>query len=98
VPHPWYHWDGDDLILAVHLQPGSAHDTLAGIYADRLKIKVTAVPVDGRANEHLVRYLSELFGVARRQVTLVSGHGSRSKRVRIHRPRSLPSEIEAPLS
>jgi uncharacterized protein (TIGR00251 family) len=80
VPVPWYHWDGDDLVLAIHLQPGAAHDTLAGTHGDRLKIKITAAPVDGRANDHLIRYLSMLFDVPRSQVDLLSGHGSRSKR------------------
>jgi len=95
MPVPWYHWDGDDLVLAIHLQPGAANDTLAGTHGDRLKIKITAAPVDGRANDQLIRYLSKLFDVPRGQVQLLSGHGSRSKRLRIRRPRRLPDEIKA---
>jgi len=95
VPAAWYHWRGDDLVLAIHLQPGSARDTLAGIHGERLKIKVTAAPVDGRANDHLIRYLAGLFDVPRSRVDLLAGHSSRSKRVRIHRPVRLPDEIKA---
>jgi len=93
VPQPWYHWKGDDLVLEIHLQPGSAQDTLAGIHGERLKIKITAAPVDGRANDHLIHFLSRLFDVPRSRVELLSGHGSRRKRVSIHRPRRLPEGI-----
>lgn len=90
---PWYQWKGDDLLLAIHLQPGSARDTLSGTHGERLKIKITAPPVDGRANDHLLRYLADLFDVPCSRVELLSGHGSRSKRVRISRPGRLPEEI-----
>ena len=92
---PWYHWKGDDLILAIHLQPGAAQDALAGIHGNRLKIKVTAAPVNGKANDHLIRYLSRLFDVPCSRVDFLSGRSSRSKRVRIHRPGKLPDEIRA---
>ena len=95
MPAAWYHWRGEDLVLAIHLQPGSARDTLAGIHGERLKIKVTAAPVDGRANDHLIRYLAGLFDVPRSRVDLLAGHSSRSKRVRIRRPGRLPDEIKA---
>lgn len=93
---PWYRWEGEDLLLAIHLQPGSAHDALAGTHGERLKIKIATAPVEGRANDRLIDYLARLFNVPRRQVELLSGQASRSKRVRIHRPRRLPDEIEAP--
>ena len=95
MPTPWYNWKGDDLFLAIHLQPGSALDMLAGTHGERLKIKVTAAPVDGRANDHLIRYLARLFDVPCSRVDLLSGHSSRSKRVRIRRPGRLPDEIKA---
>jgi hypothetical protein len=95
-PAPWYHWDGPDLVLAIHVQPKSSCDAIAGIYGDCLKVKITAPPVAGKANDHLVRFLARLFGVPRRRVVLVSGQGSRSKRIRIHQPRRLPGDIKVP--
>jgi uncharacterized protein len=94
VATPWYHWQGDDLVLAIHLQPGSARDMLAGTHGERLKIKVTAAPVDGRANDHLIRYLARLFGVPCSRIDLLAGRSCRSKRVRIRRPGRLPDEIK----
>ena len=94
MPAPWYQWDGEDLILAVHIQPKSSRDALDGSYGDRLKIRITAPPVDGEANKHLIRYLARLFDVPRSQVQLLSGAGGRSKRIRIEQPRTLPAEIK----
>jgi uncharacterized protein (TIGR00251 family) len=93
VTASWYHWKDGDLVLAIHVQPGSTRDTLAGRHGDRLKIRITAPPVDGRANDHLIRVLAGIFDVPRNRVELLTGHGSRSKRVRIHRPGRLPDGI-----
>ena len=91
---PWYQWDGEDLILAVHIQPNASRDAFDGKHGNRLKIRITAPPVDGKANEHLVRYSASLFAVRRSQVRLLSGSSGRAKRIRIKRPRTLPDEIK----
>jgi uncharacterized protein (TIGR00251 family) len=92
----WYQWQGRDLVLALHVQPGASHDRLDGRHGDRLKIRISAPPADDRANTRLLTFLASLFDVPRRQVKLLSGPGSRQKRVRIHKPRTLPSGIEPP--
>lgn len=96
MPAPWYHWEGEDIVLLLHVQPGASHDMLAGIVDDRLKIRVTAPPANGRANAHLLRFLAGIFGVPRSRVELLSGHGNRYKRVRIIDPRKLPEIIVPP--
>lgn len=90
---PWYQWDGEDLLLAIHIQPRASTDSLDGAHGERLKIRLTAPPVDGKANSQLIRFLAGHFGVPRRQVRLLSGESSRAKRVRIQRPRQLPAGI-----
>jgi hypothetical protein len=89
----WYQWHGKNIILALHVRPGAAQDRLDGCHGDRLKIRISAPPADGRANIRLRRFLTTLFSVPRRQVELLSGQGSRLKRVRIQRPVSLPDGI-----
>ena len=73
----------DGVTLAVRAQPGAKKTAIMGVYgegdASQLKIAVQAPPVEGRANEALVAFLSELFGVARRDVVMVTGKLSRSK-------------------
>lgn len=65
--------------LAVHAQPGARCDQIAGLHGGRLKVKVSAPPEDGRANERIIDLLAAAFGLKRRQVMLVSGQASRVK-------------------
>ena len=76
--------------LDLHVQPGAKRTEFAGRHGERLKVRIAAPPVDGAANDELVRFLAEAFGVPRRQVILVSGAASRSKRVRIEAPARRP--------
>lgn len=89
----FYRWDGDALILDCHLQPKASNDAFAGLHGERLKIRLTAPPVDGKANAHLLAFLAEAFGVAKSQVSLLSGQQSRHKRGRITSPNTLPAEL-----
>ncbi len=90
---PWYQWDGEDLLLSVHIQPRARHNEISGPYGDRLKIRITAPPVDNKANDNLIEFLADLFGVNSTDVRLVGGSKGRDKRLRIHRPRLLPATI-----
>jgi len=87
-------WDGEDLLLNVYLQPRASRDEIIGAHGDALKIRITAPPVDGQANAHLVRFLAKTFGVARSQIQLVSGETARTKQLRINAPARLPAAIE----
>ena len=93
---PWYRWEGGDLILELHVQPGARREGLAGIHGDRLKVRIKAPPVEGKANRGLIRFLADLFGVAPREITLLRGETGRDKRLRIRRPAVLPPEIPRP--
>lgn len=67
----------------VKVQPRASSTAIRGIEAGRLKIALTAPPVDGAANEALVAFLAKLLGVARRNVTIVRGETSRLKTVSV---------------
>ena len=86
----YFRWDGEDLILDCHLQPQASSDEFAGLHGERLKIRLTAPPVEGKANAHLLAFLGAAFGVAKSQVELLSGELNRQKRVRIRQPKKLP--------
>jgi uncharacterized protein len=94
--HTWYEWDDTDLVLAVYVQPGAKSDRIDGLHGERLKIRISAPPADGKANAQLIRFLARLFGVPQRQVTVVSGMTSRSKRIRIVRPAQLLTDVPPP--
>jgi uncharacterized protein (TIGR00251 family) len=86
----YFRWDGEDLILDCHLQPKASCDEFAGLHGERLKIRLSAPPVDGKANAHLRAFLGTAFGVAKSQVELLSGELNRQKRLRIRSPKQLP--------
>ncbi len=80
---PWLKSDGADVILTLHVQPGAARTEVAGMHGEALKIRLAAPPVDGRANDCLIGFMSKALGVAKSRIELVSGASSRAKRVRI---------------
>jgi uncharacterized protein (TIGR00251 family) len=92
----WYRWDGPDLLLALHIQPGARRDEFVGPHGDRFKIRITAPPVDGKANTHLIHFLADTFGVTTGAVKLLAGSAGREKRLRIRAPRRLPDLIPTP--
>lgn len=82
--------DGDDLLLSLHVQPGSKRSELAGRHGDAIKVRVAAPASDGRANRALVSFLAEQFGVPRSHIVVEQGHGGRRKRVRVISATHLP--------
>ncbi len=94
MEHPWYRWQGDDLILSLRLQPRASRDEVVGVQGDALKIRITAPPVDGKANSYLIKFLAKLFDVPTARVTLLSGDTARDKRVCISRPGRLINEVD----
>jgi uncharacterized protein len=89
----WCRWDGEDLVLALRVQPRATRDELAGPHGDRFRVRVAAPPVDGKANAHLLRFLAGCFDVPVADVVLERGEIGRDKQVRIHRPRRIPPAL-----
>ena len=73
----------DGAILTVHIQPKASTTECVGIYGDALKIRVAAPPVDGAANEALIRFLAQTLSLPLTAVFIESGAGGRHKRVRL---------------
>jgi uncharacterized protein len=69
--------------LSLHIQPRAGRTEVAGPHGDALKIRLAAPPVDGEANDELVRFLARTLGVSKGVVTIVSGETGRRKRVRV---------------
>ena len=67
----------------VRLQPKSSKNEIGAVQNGALKVRVTAPPVEGAANEALVKLLAEFLDVPRRAVTIVSGGASRNKVVEV---------------
>jgi uncharacterized protein (TIGR00251 family) len=67
----------------IRVVPRASRREPAGIQDDALKLRITAPPVEGKANSECVRMVAELFGVKRTQVAIISGHTSRTKTVAV---------------
>ncbi|WP_434630906.1 DUF167 domain-containing protein [Chromobacterium sp. CV08] len=80
---PWLSCQAGRVRLTLYVQPGARKTEAAGEHGDSLKIRLAAPPVDGKANVALLAWLAERFGVARRDVALLSGDKSRHKVVEI---------------
>ncbi|HCI13544.1 MAG: YggU family protein [Gallionellales bacterium GWA2_60_142] len=79
----WFRRNGEVLTLTLHIQPGAKRSELAGLHGEALKIRLAAPPVEGRANEALLKFIAGLFDVPVRQVELKQGGQSRHKVVAI---------------
>ena len=71
------------LLLRLHVQPRAAHDQVAGLQGEALKLRLTSPPVDGKANKAVIATLARLLELPKSSLTLRSGLQSRSKTVRI---------------
>ncbi len=84
--------DSPGVTLSVRIQPRASKNEATRLEDGSLKIRLTAPPVDGAANEALVKFLADRFSVAKSRVEIVSGHTSRDKIVRISGKSSADAE------
>jgi uncharacterized protein (TIGR00251 family) len=73
----------DRAVVKLRVSPGAKKSQVVGPHGDAFRVKVAAPPVDGKANEALLDFLSEVLGVPRRQVSLLTGQASRDKVVEV---------------
>lgn len=69
------------VVVDVKVQPRARRNAVEGVHGSSLKVKVTASPTDGRANEAVVDLLAATLSMKRGRLSLVSGASSRHKRV-----------------
>lgn len=70
------------VVFPVYVVPRAAKNEIVGVEGETLKVRVTAPPVKGKANEALVRLLAKTLGLRKNQVEIVAGHRARHKMVR----------------
>jgi uncharacterized protein (TIGR00251 family) len=72
------------ITLEIHVQPRSSRDEISGFQGGRVKVRVTAPPEGGKANERVREIIAKAFGVAKSEVEILRGETSRLKTIRIH--------------
>lgn len=75
----WIRWHGQDLLLDITVQPGARSSGPAGILNNRLKLRISAPPVEGAANEAVIRYIAKLLKIPKSRVAIIRGSGDRRK-------------------
>ncbi|OGT30069.1 MAG: YggU family protein [Gammaproteobacteria bacterium RIFCSPHIGHO2_12_FULL_35_23] len=90
----FYIWQQNNLILKVYVQTKASKDELVGEYADSLKIKIIAPPLEGKANQYLQKFLAKQFAVPLQNVELIKGEKAKKKTFLIKSPQQLIAGIK----
>jgi uncharacterized protein len=86
-----WRWQDQSLELLVYVQPGAKSNEVTGLHDGRIKIRLNAPPVDNRANQSLLAFVSQVFQVPKSAVSIKRGQNSRLKTLSIDKPEFLPA-------
>jgi uncharacterized protein (TIGR00251 family) len=74
----------DIITLKIKVEPRSSKSGIAGSYGDAVKVRLKSPPVEGKANRELIEILAKEFGLAKKDVEIISGKSSRNKIVKLY--------------
>ncbi len=86
MSHAWCVARPGGLRLAVQITPNARKTEVIGVLDDALKLKLQAQPIEGKANDALVKFLAKTLAVPRGAVTITHGHTSKRKLIEIAAP------------
>jgi uncharacterized protein (TIGR00251 family) len=72
-----------ETLIKIYLQPKSSKNEIAGPYRDGIKVKVTALPIEGRANKALIRLFAKELGISPSRIEIIKGHHSQEKTLKV---------------
>ena len=84
---------GDDLILSVRVQPRARNNEVLDVVNGQLRIRTTATPADGKANQAVIKLLAKYLHVAPSRISIVRGKSHRDKQLHVSGPVDLPAAI-----
>jgi uncharacterized protein (TIGR00251 family) len=79
----WIRSRGGDTIIACKVKPNAHKDSIEGVEGDYLKIKLASPPVEGKANEALIKLIAKRLDVAKSRISLSHGEKARIKTLMI---------------
>jgi uncharacterized protein (TIGR00251 family) len=71
------------ITLKIHLHPRASRDEIVGLHGDALKVRITAPPLEGKANKALKRFIAKKLNLPSSQVEIIAGQHSREKLLQI---------------
>ena len=79
---PYLHPQPDgSLLLSLYVQPRGGRDAIIGLHGDAVKLRLSAPPVDGRANKAIIAFFAKSLKIPKSAVTIKSGLQSRMKKI-----------------
>lgn len=84
----------EGIVFKIFVQPRASKNEIAGLHDNSLKIRLTAPPVDNKANKLCVQFLAKQLGVSKSMLEIVSGHTGRSKNVLVRCGSGVPGKGE----
>lgn len=79
----WLKATADGVEITLYVQPGAKKSEVAGEHDGALKLRISAPPVEGKANAAVIAFVAERCGVAKNRVALIAGEQNRHKRVAV---------------
>jgi len=86
----WFWWEDDVLVFNILGKPSAKQTKIGKPFGNQLKISVACAPVNGKATDHLVKFLATQFGVKVRDIEVVFGRMNVNKQLRVTSPQKLP--------
>jgi uncharacterized protein (TIGR00251 family) len=77
----WIRETSKGVLLPVRAMPRASKNEIQGLHGDALKVRLQAPPVEGKANQALIRFLSDALNIPRAQLSIASGETGRNKAV-----------------
>ncbi|MBU2811890.1 DUF167 domain-containing protein [Acidithiobacillus thiooxidans] len=90
----FFWWEGDVLVVNILGKPNASRDVIGKPKGNQLKVSVTAKPQDGRATDHMLRFLAREFDVPPSSIEVVFGRMNVNKQLRIPCPKHLPAVFQ----
>jgi len=90
APQNWMRQDGDDLVLSVRVQPRASNNEILDVRDGRLRLRTTAAPADGKANQAVIKLIAAYLQIAPSRISVLRGKTQRNKQLRVAGPVNLP--------
>lgn len=87
---PWFQWQGESLLIHARVQARAKREGIDGLYGERLRIRVTAPPVDNKANLAIAALLASEFALSQDEVRCIHGEKHQNKTFSLRKPDRLP--------
>lgn len=89
-----YQWQQGNLVLYCHIQSNASKDEFSGEFNQRIKIRIKAQAIEGKANKQIIAFLSKSFGVSKSQIIIEKGVNNKQKTILIENPITIPKALE----